>query len=119
MDQRPQFGMVSWIITRARGARNPKCANRCITLGADMTCYSGQLKPVKSQVAQDRRPPYEETTMDSERQTASGDGSKSDEELMRQVGARQQAALAPLYSRYAPLIFHMAAQSLGTAAADD
>lgn len=57
--------------------------------------------------------------MEANRQMESGHGAQSDEELMRQIVARQQAALAPLYSRYAPLIFHMAAQTLGTAAAED
>ena len=57
--------------------------------------------------------------MQADRQPTSGHAPSSDEELMRQVIARQQAALAPLYSRYAPLIFHMAAQSLGAAAAED
>ncbi len=43
----------------------------------------------------------------------------SDEELMVQVVTRRQEALQPLYSRYAPLIFHLAAQTLGPAAAED
>jgi RNA polymerase sigma-70 factor (ECF subfamily) len=64
------------------------------------------------------RPTNEEWTMTAERQPTSGQG-PSDEELMRQVAAHEQTAIAPLYSRYAPLIFHMAAQTLGTGAADD
>ncbi len=43
----------------------------------------------------------------------------SDEELMRQVADERQEALQPLYSRYAPLIFHLASQSLGSNAAED
>ena len=36
----------------------------------------------------------------------------SDEELMQQLTAGHQEALGPLYSRYARLIFHLAAKSL-------
>ena len=43
----------------------------------------------------------------------------SDEELMRQVAARQQEAVAPLYGRYASLVFHLAAHTLDSAAAED
>jgi RNA polymerase sigma-70 factor (ECF subfamily) len=43
----------------------------------------------------------------------------SDEVLMGQVAAHQQGALQALYSRYAPLIFHMAAQTLDRAAAEE
>jgi RNA polymerase sigma factor (sigma-70 family) len=80
---------------------------------------SSKLRAGKYLAAQVGRPPYEESTMEADRQPTSGHGTGSDEELMRQVIARQQAALAPLYSRYAPLIFHMAAQTLGAGAADD
>src|SRR5512138_296318 len=38
---------------------------------------------------------------------------------MEQLRAGQQDALASLYSRYAPLIFNLAAQSLDRAAAED
>ena len=60
------------------------------------------------------RPTKEESMMAAERQPISGQG-PSDEELMRQVAAHEQTAIAPLYSRYAPLIFHMAAQTLAQA----
>lgn len=43
----------------------------------------------------------------------------ADEELIRQVAAQDKDALQPLYSRYAPLIYHMAAQTLGSNAAED
>src|SRR3982751_539623 len=43
----------------------------------------------------------------------------SDEQLMRQLIGGGQDALAPLYSRYVPLIFQMAAQSLGRSAAEE
>ena len=43
----------------------------------------------------------------------------SDEQLMQQLIDGGQEALAPLYSRYAPLIFQMAAQSLGRSAAEE
>ena len=43
----------------------------------------------------------------------------SDEELMRQIAAGEQEALEPLYSRYAPLIFNLAARSLDRAAAEE
>lgn len=43
----------------------------------------------------------------------------SDEELMVQVAGKRQEALKSLYSRYTPLIFHLAAQSLDSAAAED
>jgi RNA polymerase sigma-70 factor (ECF subfamily) len=43
----------------------------------------------------------------------------SDEVLMRQVAAHQQGALQALYSRYAPLIFHLAARTLDHAAAEE
>jgi RNA polymerase sigma-70 factor (ECF subfamily) len=43
----------------------------------------------------------------------------SDEELMVQVAAQRQEALQPLHSRYAPLVFHLAAQTFGPTAAED
>src|SRR4051794_14214719 len=43
----------------------------------------------------------------------------SDEELLRQLNAGQQDALGPLYSRYAPLIFSLAAQSLDRVGAEE
>src|SRR5581483_9653020 len=43
----------------------------------------------------------------------------SDEELMRYLAAGEQDALGPLHSRYAPLIFNLAAQSLDRAAAEE
>jgi RNA polymerase sigma-70 factor (ECF subfamily) len=43
----------------------------------------------------------------------------SDEALVRQLATGQQAALGPLYQRYARLIFHLAAKTLGRLAAED
>ena len=43
----------------------------------------------------------------------------SDDDLMRALSAGQQDAIGPLYRRYAPLIFSLAAQSLGRAAAEE
>ncbi len=43
----------------------------------------------------------------------------SDEELMRQLAAGRQDALGPLYSRYARLVFNLAAQSLDRPAAEE
>jgi RNA polymerase sigma-70 factor (ECF subfamily) len=43
----------------------------------------------------------------------------SDEELMRHLAAGEQGALAPLHSRYAPLVYNLAAQSLDRAAAEE
>ncbi len=43
----------------------------------------------------------------------------SDEELMRALAAGQQEALGPLYRRYGPLVFSLAAQSLGRSAAEE
>jgi RNA polymerase sigma-70 factor (ECF subfamily) len=42
-----------------------------------------------------------------------------DEELMGRLAAGRQDALGPLYSRYAPLIFNLAAQSLDRGAAEE
>ena len=55
-----------------------------------------------------------------EKMQSSVSGSEcSDEDLMRQVAAQQQDAIAPLYARYASLIFHLAAHTLDSAAAED
>src|SRR5262245_49514993 len=43
----------------------------------------------------------------------------SDEELMQHLAAGQQEALGSLYSRYARLIFHLAARRLDRPAAED
>ena len=43
----------------------------------------------------------------------------SDEELMRQLAAGDEGALAPLHGRYAPLIFNLAAQTLGQSGAEE
>jgi RNA polymerase sigma factor (sigma-70 family) len=47
------------------------------------------------------------------------DPSLSDEELMRELAAGRQDALGPLHSRYASLIFNMAAQSIDRATAEE
>jgi RNA polymerase sigma-70 factor (ECF subfamily) len=44
---------------------------------------------------------------------------RTDEELARMLADGQPEALTPLYNRYAPLVFHIAAQSLDTATAED
>ena len=44
---------------------------------------------------------------------------QTDEELMRELARGQQEALGPLYSRYASLVFHLGAQSLDRAAAEE
>jgi len=43
----------------------------------------------------------------------------TDEQLMQHLAAGEEEALAPLHGRYAPLIFNMAAQSLGRDAAEE
>jgi RNA polymerase sigma-70 factor (ECF subfamily) len=43
----------------------------------------------------------------------------SDEELIHQLAVGEEAALAPLHGRYAPLIFSLAAQSLDRSAAEE
>jgi RNA polymerase sigma-70 factor (ECF subfamily) len=43
----------------------------------------------------------------------------SDEELVERLVAGQQEALGPLYSRYAPFLFNLAAQTLDRTAAED
>lgn len=47
------------------------------------------------------------------------DDDRSDEELMRQLAAGEQDALAPLHRRYAPFIFNLAAQTLDRPAAEE
>jgi len=44
---------------------------------------------------------------------------RPDEELALRLAAREPDALAPLYARYAPLVFHIALQSLDAPAAED
>ncbi|HUI71935.1 MAG TPA: sigma-70 family RNA polymerase sigma factor, partial [Spirochaetia bacterium] len=44
---------------------------------------------------------------------------RTDEELARCLTEGQPDALTPLYARYAPLVFHIAAQSLDPSAAED
>jgi len=44
---------------------------------------------------------------------------RTDEELARCLAEGQRDALTPLYARYAPLVFHIAAQSLDGATAED
>jgi RNA polymerase sigma-70 factor, ECF subfamily len=51
----------------------------------------------------------------AQRQTAD----RSDEELIQDVAARKPEALTALYSRYAPLVFHIGCQSLDTASAEE
>jgi RNA polymerase sigma-70 factor (ECF subfamily) len=46
-------------------------------------------------------------------------GAGSDEESMRELAQGKAEALQPLFARYAPLVFHIASQSLGAAAAED
>ena len=46
-------------------------------------------------------------------------GAGSDEERMRDLAQGKAEALQPLFARYAPLVFHIASQSLGSAAAED
>jgi RNA polymerase sigma-70 factor (ECF subfamily) len=50
---------------------------------------------------------------------ASVDPARTDEELMRDLARGQQQALGPLYSRYASLVFHLSAQSLDRAIAEE
>jgi len=44
---------------------------------------------------------------------------RSDEDLVKDVVARNAAALTTLYTRYAPLVFHIACQSLDRASAEE
>jgi len=50
---------------------------------------------------------------------ATGQPEPSDEDLMGQLAAGHQEALGPLYTRYAPRIFSLAAQTLDRAAAEE
>ena len=43
----------------------------------------------------------------------------SDEDLVESLAASHQEALGPLFNRYAPLVYHIALQSLGVSAAED
>ncbi len=47
------------------------------------------------------------------------DGIPSDETLIKNLAAGDSAAITPLYGRYAPLVFHLAEQSLGRSSAED
>src|SRR5512143_4223282 len=47
------------------------------------------------------------------------DPGSSDEACMRDLALRKRDALKPLFARYAPLVFHIAAQSLGSDSAED
>jgi hypothetical protein len=44
---------------------------------------------------------------------------RSDEELMLELARGSHEALGPLYTRYARLVYHLAAQSLDRAAAEE
>jgi RNA polymerase sigma factor (sigma-70 family) len=44
---------------------------------------------------------------------------RTDDELMRDLAHGQEEALGPLYSRYAPLVYHLANQSLDRPAAEE
>jgi len=48
-----------------------------------------------------------------------GRDSRTDEELAGRLAAGEPDAITPLYARYAPLVFHIAAQSLDAATAED
>ena len=50
---------------------------------------------------------------------AAADGARTDEELMVELAHGRQEALGPLYSRYARLIYHLTAQTLGRSAAEE
>jgi RNA polymerase sigma-70 factor (ECF subfamily) len=58
------------------------------------------------------------TTM-SAADTSHTDPGLSDEELMSQLAAGRQEALGPLHGRYASLIYNVAAQTIGAAAAEE
>jgi RNA polymerase sigma-70 factor, ECF subfamily len=55
----------------------------------------------------------------SERVPNAGHDARTDEELMLDLAGGQQDALGPLYSRYAGLIFHLAAHSLDRPVAEE
>jgi RNA polymerase sigma-70 factor (ECF subfamily) len=57
--------------------------------------------------------------MGKEQRTEAPDVGLSDEELVLRLAAGGQEALAPLYARYAPLVFSMAARALDQAAAEE
>ena len=50
---------------------------------------------------------------------ASGDTTRSDEDLMLDLARGRHDALGPLYGRYAALVYHLGAQSLDQAAAEE
>ena len=50
---------------------------------------------------------------------ADASGAASDESLVSAVKSGDQDALSLLYKRYAPLVFHLASQSLGAASAEE
>jgi RNA polymerase sigma-70 factor (ECF subfamily) len=55
----------------------------------------------------------------SEADTTYMDPGLSDDELMQQLAAGRKDALGPLHGRYAPLIFNLAAQTIGSATAEE
>jgi RNA polymerase sigma factor (sigma-70 family) len=61
-------------------------------------------------------------SMDAETKTRGAQapqGAHEDEERMRELAQGKADALQPLFARYAPLVFHIASQSLGAAGAED
>src|SRR4051812_21201487 len=58
-------------------------------------------------------------TMQSGHGRTSGTQDPSDEELMSLLAAGRRDAIGPLHGRYAPLIFDLAARSIGRAAAEE
>jgi len=49
----------------------------------------------------------------------SAEAGPSDEELMQELARKTPGALQPLFARYAPLVFHIASQSLDPGSAED
>ena len=49
----------------------------------------------------------------------SAEGGPSDEDLMQELARKRPGALQPLFARYAPLVFHIASQSLDPGSAED
>jgi RNA polymerase sigma-70 factor (ECF subfamily) len=49
----------------------------------------------------------------------SAEAGPSDEELMQELARKRPGALQPLFARYAPLVFHIASQSLDPGSAED
>ena len=47
------------------------------------------------------------------------DPGASDEECMRELARKRPEALQPLFARYAPLVFHIASQSLDSGSTED